>query len=232
MKQVLRERRLREAMGERERERESDTEEGGGKGGERKANSTRKGRRDEEREVVGFSPSEDAREEEYTSLSGKGTDDYWAPKPRITGITPGICNRALGRQSATDFAILPLLSLFHFTPFSLVSSLAASTIVTGFPLFSFFPFFPIARTIQRVSLESAFNSKPRHHLSSLSRLSGNLQITIMEEKKKGPARAMLLNSRPGAVVSPSPPSFTTLFLAGSNGYLVQFTIPLFLQCEM
>ena len=65
------------------------------------------------------------------NTSGKGTDDYWAPKPRITGITPGICNRVLGRQSATDFAAIPLslsLSLCRllFVPRS-------TTIRTAFP---------------------------------------------------------------------------------------------------
>lgn len=50
------------------------------------------------------------------NTSGKGTDDYWAPKPRITGITPGICNRALGRQSATDFAAIPLSLSLPLSP--------------------------------------------------------------------------------------------------------------------
>ena len=69
-----------------------------------------------EEEEGGYSPRRvKMRGRRYTS--GKGTDDYWAPKPRITGITPGICNRALGRQSATDFAAIPL-SLSFSLPLS------------------------------------------------------------------------------------------------------------------
>lgn len=91
------------------------------------------------------------------NTSGKGTDDYWAPKPRITGITPGICNRALGRQSATDFAIpLPLSRL---SDPSLYPSFLVPFHTISHPdwLSSSSPSIP--ETIY--SLEQ-FNSKPRH----------------------------------------------------------------------
>lgn len=88
----------------------------------------------------------------------KGTDDYWAPKPRITGITPGICNRAPGRQSATDFAVLlPPFLLFQLSialppvPFSLFCLLT----IVDLP-----PFHPRRLSPKLSSPPARLNAKP------------------------------------------------------------------------
>lgn len=115
-----------------------------------------------------------AREEEYGRARGRGTGtrDYWAPEPRITGITPRIRNRARGRQSATVFAVPvpPLRAPRHSSSLSTPSGLAS-------PL----PAAPHSRVSTR-------NHGASRRFSSRSR--GNLQITIMEEhlSKKRSAR--------------------------------------------
>lgn len=103
---------------------------------------------------------------------GEGTRDYWAPKPRITGITPRIRNRARGRQSATVFAVpvpplpmlgrLPLFSpserYLHLSRFLLLS-LSSSPILPHLPLFAV-----VAR----------FNAKPRRLVVVFHRSPGEI----------------------------------------------------------
>lgn len=115
--------------------------------------------------------------------AGRGEPrDYWAPKPRITGITPRIRNRARGRQSATVLAV--------------PSPLARQRLV----VLSFHPAAIIHRLFPRALFRAGFDAKPRRPSRRFSsRYRGNLQITIMEEKSLGEKRsAMLLESRLGA----------------------------------
>jgi hypothetical protein len=79
-----------------------------------------------------------AREEESDRTK---TQDYWAPKPRITGITPRIRNRARGRQSATVFAV-PVSPLS--TRFAILLSFHLLAVL--FLLLSFFLSVPVHRT--------------------------------------------------------------------------------------
>ena len=124
-----------------------------------------------EEEEGGYSPRRvKMRGRRYTS--GKGTDDYWAPKPRITGITPGICNRALGRQSATDFAAIPL-SLSLSLPLSPSFRPTIDHHSNGPPL-------------PRLKLCSSVSGTLFNRATFLHRPPENLQIIwIMEERERG-----------------------------------------------